>query len=61
MVTNIHTKARILLKVFNVYRSENLALFTVTSICSIWKSTKKQKFLNKKEGNRNVKAHEAFQ
>ena len=30
MLTNIHTKSRILLKVFNVFRSENLALYAVT-------------------------------
>ena len=42
-VTNIHTKAGILLKVFNVFRCENLALFTVTSIHSVRKSTKNPK------------------
>ena len=34
--------ARILLKVVNVFRSENLALFVATSIHSIRKSTKKK-------------------
>ena len=34
--------AEILLKVANVFRSENLALFTVTSIRCIRKSTKKE-------------------
>ena len=32
--------ARILLKIINVFRSENLALFTVTSIHCIQSSTK---------------------
>ena len=35
--------ARILLKVVNVFRSENLALFVATSIHSIRKSTKKKR------------------
>ena len=41
--------ARILLKVVNVFRSENLALFVATSIHSIRKSTKKKKLRNKME------------
>ena len=41
--------ARILLKVVNVFRSENLALFVATSIHSIRKSTKKKKLPNKME------------
>ena len=41
--------ATILLKVIKVFRSENLALITVTSIHSIRKSTKKQKHRNKME------------
>ena len=42
--------AGILLKVINVFRSENLALFTVTSSHCIRKSTKKkQKLRNKME------------
>ena len=36
----VHPMAEILLKVANVFRSENLALFTVTSIRCIRKSTK---------------------
>ena len=40
-VTNIHTKARILLKVFNLFHSDNFALFKVTSIHSVRKSTRK--------------------
>ena len=42
-VTNIHTKARILLKVFNLFHSDNFALFKVTSIHSVRKSTRKTK------------------
>ena len=38
----VHPMAEILLKVANVFRSENLALFTVTSIRCIQKSTKKE-------------------
>ena len=37
-----HPMAEILLKVTNVFRSENLALLTVTSIHYIRKSTKKE-------------------
>ena len=37
-----HLMAEISLKVTNVFRSENLALFTVTSIHCIRKSTKKE-------------------
>ena len=40
-VTNIHIKAGILLKVFNLFCSENFALFKVTSIHSIRKSAKR--------------------
>ena len=36
-----YSMAGILLKVINVFHGEDLALFTVTSIHSIWKSTKK--------------------
>ena len=39
-VTNTHSNAGILLKVSNVFRSEILALFTVTSIHRIQKRTK---------------------
>ena len=39
-VTTIHPKVRMLQKVITVFQHENLALFTVTSICSIRKSTK---------------------
>ena len=39
-VTNIYTKAEILLKVITVFHSENLALLRVTSTHSIQKSTK---------------------
>ena len=40
---NIHTKAGILLKLLNVFRSENLVLFTVTNINSIRKKTETSK------------------
>ena len=47
MLTDIHTKARILLKDFNVFRSENLALYTVTAFIASEKvqktETEKQK------------------
>ena len=49
-VTNIHTKARILLKVFNLFHSDNFALFKVTSIHSVRKSTRKTKNPTKQEG-----------
>ena len=39
-VTNIYPKARILLKFFNVFLSENAALFMEMSISSIRKFTK---------------------
>ena len=39
-VSNIHPKAGVSLKVGNVFLSENLALFSVSRIFSIWKSTK---------------------
>ena len=39
-VTNIYPKARILLKLFNVFLSENAALFMEMSISSIRKFTK---------------------
>ena len=38
----VHSMVGILLKVINVFIGENLASFTVTSISSIWKSTKKK-------------------
>ena len=47
-VTNIHTKARILLKVFNLFHSDNFALFKVTSIHSVRKSPTKQEGRQKK-------------
>ena len=40
LVTNIHLKTRILLKVVNVFRSDNLTLFMVAGIHSIQKCTK---------------------
>lgn len=43
-VTNIYWKARILLKVILEFCSENCALFMVTSIHSIWTSTKNKNF-----------------
>ena len=49
-------KGRNLQKVFNVFRSRNLALFTEISILSIRKSTKRQKLQNKKQGNIKFKA-----
>ena len=39
-VTNIYSKAEILLKVITIFRSENLALFTVTSIQTSKKAEK---------------------
>ena len=41
MVTSIQSKTGILLKVINVFCSENVTLFTVTSIHSISKSKNK--------------------
>ena len=40
----VHPMARILLEVVNVFRSENLPLFTLTSIQSIRKSTKNKNY-----------------
>ena len=40
-VTNINSRAGILLKVATIFRSDNLALFTVTSIRSIQKNPEK--------------------
>ena len=42
MVTNIYSKAAILLKLITIFGSENLALFTVTTILSTRKSRKKR-------------------
>ena len=39
-VTNIYPQVEIFLKGINVFRSENVCLFTVTSIHNIQKSTK---------------------
>ena len=56
MVNNIYPKAGILLKVVNVFCSENLAVFTVTSICSIRKSTHTKETLKQQDkGNRRFK------
>ena len=52
MLTDIHTKARILLKDFNVFRSENLALYTVTAFIASEK-VQNQKLKNKKKGTEN--------
>ena len=42
-VTNVYSKAGVLLKVITVFRSENLALFMVISIYSIIKAQTGQK------------------
>ena len=55
-MTNIHTKAGILLNVFHVFCNKIVALMMVTSIHSIRNSTKRQKLWNKKQGNRKFKA-----
>ena len=54
-VTNIYTKAEILLKVITVFHSENLALLRVTSTHSIQK-TQKSKLQNKMKSDRRFKA-----
>ena len=48
-VSNIQSKAGVLLKVGNVFRCENLALFTVTSIHSIRKSAQNRSSNKKKK------------
>ena len=48
-VSNIQSKAGVLLKVSNVFRCENLALFTVTSIHSIRKSAQNRSSNKKKK------------
>ena len=51
-VTTIHPKVRMLQKVITVFQHENLALFMVTSICSIRKSTKHRLWNNMKSDRR---------
>ena len=49
-ITNIPSNPGILLKVSHVFRSGNLPFFTLTSIHSIRKSTKKKKEIPKQGG-----------